>query len=129
MQHLHRQARWCYWREVFVRAGAHGCEVGGEGGKGTCGGQRFEFRPAQGGTKGRGGMRGDYWSQGLVWARGGTLIQQQIPPSCITGFHRVQGNWCGGGRRPQTIMTQRGKGGERPVQGRRALQRVLLTRM
>ena len=21
LQHLHRQARWCYWREVLVRAG------------------------------------------------------------------------------------------------------------
>ena len=32
LQHLHRQARWCYWREVLVRAGARDagrCEVRG----------------------------------------------------------------------------------------------------
>ena len=28
LQHLHRQARWCYWREVLVRAGARGAGEG-----------------------------------------------------------------------------------------------------
>ena len=41
LQHLHRRARWCYWREVLVRAGDHGAggwmERRGEEGDGGSG--------------------------------------------------------------------------------------------
>ena len=44
LQHLHRRARWCYWREVLVRAGdgAEGGEEGDEG-DGESGGELTQF--------------------------------------------------------------------------------------